>query len=59
MISNDKKEEELEKIISHITQVHKQQTLHTPEFFEKLPEKEREFLVNSLLLHKRANTWSL
>lgn len=38
-------EEELEKIIEHITTVHKQQTPHTPEFFEKLPEKEKEFMV--------------
>lgn len=36
----------LEKIIQQITQVHVQQTPHTPEFFEKLPEKEKEFLVS-------------
>ena len=36
---------DLEKIIRHITTVHQQQTPHTPEFFEKLPQKEKEFLV--------------
>ena len=39
-------EEELEQIIQHITSIHQQQTPHTPEFFAKLPEKEKEFLVS-------------
>ena len=39
-------DEELEKIIKHITSIHQQQTPHTPEFFEKLPEKEKEFLAS-------------
>lgn len=45
--SNDR-ERELEKIIRHITTIHMQQTPHTPEFFKKLPEKEKEFLVSVL-----------
>ena len=36
---------ELERIVKHITDVHKQHTPHTPEFFAKLPQKEKEFLV--------------
>ena len=40
----------LEDIIKHITSVHLQQTPHTPEFFEKLPGKEKEFLVSFCLL---------
>lgn len=43
MVEN--REQELERIIRQITAVHLQQTPHTPEFFEKLPEREREFLV--------------
>jgi len=46
----------LEKIIQQITQVHVQQTPHTPEFFEKLPEKEKEFLEQRSLQLKMFGT---
>ena len=41
---------ELERIVKHITDVHKQHTPHTPEFFAKLPQKEKEFLVRMFIL---------
>ena len=39
------REAELERIIKHITAAHLAQTPHSPEFFQKLPEKEAEYLV--------------
>ena len=39
------REAELERIIKHITTAHLEQTPHSPEFFQKLPEKEAEYLV--------------
>ena len=46
----ENKEQELEKIIRCITLVHLQQTPHTPEFFEKLPQREKEFMVFCIAL---------
>lgn len=34
----------LESIVKNITQIHVLQTPHTPEFFDKLPDKEKEYL---------------
>lgn len=42
---SEKKEVELDSIIRHITASHQEQTPHTAEFFEKLPQLEKEFLV--------------
>ncbi|ELU17328.1 hypothetical protein CAPTEDRAFT_219555 [Capitella teleta] len=53
--SNDR-ERELEKIIRHITTIHMQQTPHTPEFFKKLPEKEKEFLEQRALQQQMFGT---
>lgn len=36
---------ELEAMVEHITEVHRQHTPHTAEFFAMLPQKEKEFLV--------------
>ena len=46
MLTPEEREKELDRIIRHITTVHLQQTPHTPDFFEKLPEREAEFLVS-------------
>ena len=38
---------ELDAMVEHITEVHRQHTPHTAEFFAMLPQKEKEFLVSS------------
>ena len=43
--SPEDREAELEKIIKHITAAHLQQTPHSPDFFQKLPQREAEYLV--------------
>jgi len=56
LLTPEDRERELEKIISHITSVHLQQTPHTPEFFEKLPEREAKFLERRALQEEMFGT---
>ena len=39
-------ETSMDRIIETICHLHNQQTPHTQEFFDKLPQKENEFLVS-------------
>ena len=48
MAQSKEREQELQKLIETITEVHLEQTPHTQEFYAKLPDKEAQFLVRRL-----------
>lgn len=39
-------DEAMDRLIQEITLIHEQQTPHTPEFFDRLPAKENEYVVS-------------
>ena len=52
-------DETAEEILDKIMNVHRQQTPHTPEFFEKLSQKEQDYLVNTLFFDRRIDVISV